>query len=88
MDDRIQSGSYSKALRYLGAAFLGGLGLWLVRATVNLSLHKHFSIDEFEYAHGAWLIAQGEVVVIDEHFGFRVTEIVDARKRLESLKNT
>ncbi|MCH7589946.1 flagellar motor switch protein FliN [PVC group bacterium] len=32
------------------------------------------------------LIAKGEVVVIDEHFGFRVTEIVDARKRLESLR--
>ena len=31
------------------------------------------------------LIAKGEVVVIDENFGVRVTEIVDPRERLREL---
>jgi len=32
------------------------------------------------------LIARGEVVVVDENFGVRVTEIVTAEKRLQSLR--
>lgn len=32
------------------------------------------------------LVAKGEVVVIEEHFGVRVTEIADTRARLESLR--
>jgi hypothetical protein len=40
----------------LGAVLLG-LGLQAAR----LALHKSFSIDEFQYAHAAWLVAHGEV---------------------------
>nr|WP_211194729.1 hypothetical protein [Pyxidicoccus fallax] len=36
---------------------LGVLGLQAVR----LALHKAFSIDEFQYAHAAWLVARGQV---------------------------
>jgi flagellar motor switch protein FliN/FliY len=32
------------------------------------------------------LIAKGEVVVIDENFGVRVTEIISQRDRLEKLQ--
>lgn len=32
------------------------------------------------------LIARGEVVVVDEHFGVRVTDIVTLEKRLNSLR--
>ena len=32
------------------------------------------------------LIAKGEVVVVDENFGVRITEIVTPRQRLYSLK--
>jgi flagellar motor switch protein FliN/FliY len=31
------------------------------------------------------LIAKGEVVVIDENFGIRITEIVSPRERLEKI---
>jgi len=31
------------------------------------------------------LVARGEVVVVDEKFGLRITEIVSARERIESL---
>lgn len=37
------------------------------------------------YANGR-LIARGEVVVIDENFGIRVTEIVSLRERMKTLK--
>lgn len=40
----------------LGVA-LGGLGLQALR----LALHKAFSIDEFQYAHAAWLVSRGQV---------------------------
>ena len=33
------------------------------------------------------LIARGEVVVIDEHFGVRITDIISSRERLQKLKN-
>jgi flagellar motor switch protein FliN/FliY len=32
------------------------------------------------------LIARGEVVVIDENFGIRVTEIVSLRERMKTLR--
>jgi flagellar motor switch protein FliN/FliY len=32
------------------------------------------------------LIARGDVVVVDEKFGLRITEIVSARERIESLR--
>jgi len=37
------------------------------------------------YANGR-LIARGEVVVIDENFGIRITEIVSLRERMKTLK--
>jgi flagellar motor switch protein FliN/FliY len=37
------------------------------------------------YANGK-LIARGEVVVIEESFGVRITEIVSLKERLRSLK--
>ena len=40
-----------------GVVALGGLALQALR----LALHKAFSIDEFQYAHAAWLVAQGQV---------------------------
>jgi hypothetical protein len=43
--------------KVLGLAVLGGFGLQAVR----LALHKAFSIDEFQYAHAAWLVARGQV---------------------------
>ncbi|MBZ4416277.1 hypothetical protein [Myxococcus sp. RHSTA-1-4] len=36
---------------------LGALSIQALR----LALHKAFSIDEFQYAHAAWLVAQGQV---------------------------
>ena len=36
---------------------------WL--AHLRLALDKEYSIDEFQYAHGAWLIAQGEMIYRD-----------------------
>jgi hypothetical protein len=31
----------------------------------KLALHKRFSVDEFQYVHGAWLTARGEVIYRD-----------------------
>lgn len=65
MEDRIQKERSPQTLRYSVGALIAGLGLWLLKATVDLSLHKRFSVDEFEYVHGAWLIARGEVIYRD-----------------------
>ena len=32
------------------------------------------------------LVARGEVVLVDDHYGLRITEIVDPAGRIESLK--
>lgn len=32
---------------------------------LELALDKHYNIDEYQYAHGAWRIAQGEVIYRD-----------------------
>jgi len=32
------------------------------------------------------LIARGDVVVVDEKFGLRITEIVSTKERIESLR--
>lgn len=37
------------------------LALWLAGWAVDLSLHKTYSLDEFQYAHGSWLVARGQV---------------------------
>ncbi len=39
----------------------GGVLLGLGIQAVRLALHKTFSIDEFQYAHSAWLVARGQV---------------------------
>jgi hypothetical protein len=41
----------------LGVVALGGFGVQALR----LALHKAFSIDEFQYAHAAWLVSRGQV---------------------------
>jgi hypothetical protein len=44
---------------------------WFTWQAVGLALGKHFSIDEFQYAHAAWLVAQGQVPYrdfFDVHF--------------------
>ncbi|MCP3139204.1 hypothetical protein [Pyxidicoccus xibeiensis] len=46
-----------KVMGWGGALVLGGLGVQALR----LALHKAFSIDEFQYAHAAWLVARGQV---------------------------
>lgn len=40
----------------VGVALLG-----LALQAVRLALHKAFSIDEFQYAHAAWLVSRGQV---------------------------
>ncbi|WP_338863576.1 hypothetical protein [Myxococcus stipitatus] len=50
-------------MRYARWGFVG-LGLALLALAiqaVRLALHKGFSIDEFQYAHAAWLVAKGQV---------------------------
>ncbi|RYZ34176.1 MAG: hypothetical protein EOO72_13355, partial [Myxococcaceae bacterium] len=46
-----------RALRWGLGVVLGLLALQAAR----LALHKAFSIDEFQYAHAAWLMAHGQV---------------------------
>ncbi|MFP2913098.1 hypothetical protein ACLESD_50460, partial [Pyxidicoccus sp. 3LFB2] len=41
----------------LGLVALAGFGVQALR----LALHKAFSIDEFQYAHAAWLVSRGQV---------------------------
>ena len=38
---------------------LGAAVLWLGMGVVRLGLYKDYAIDEFQYAHAAWLFAQG-----------------------------
>ncbi|AGC48351.1 hypothetical protein MYSTI_07079 [Myxococcus stipitatus DSM 14675] len=50
-------------MRYARWGFVG-LGLVLLALAIQaarLALHKGFSIDEFQYAHAAWLVAKGQV---------------------------
>ncbi len=46
-------------------AALGIAGVWLFSQHLQLLLHKNYSVDEFQYAHGAWLISQGKVIYRD-----------------------
>ncbi|WP_404368880.1 hypothetical protein ACIHQR_05315 [Corallococcus coralloides] len=50
-----------RALRWGLGVVLGVLALQASR----LALHKAFSIDEFQYAHAAWLMAHGQVPYLD-----------------------
>lgn len=59
--------------------------LHMVRGSV-IELEKLAGEPVDVYANGR-LIATGEVVVIDEHFGVRVTKLVSARERLESVNS-
>jgi flagellar motor switch protein FliN len=58
--------------------------LHLVRGSV-IELSKLAGEPVEVYANGH-RIAEGEVVVIDEHFGVRITNLVSTRERLESLR--
>jgi flagellar motor switch protein FliN/FliY len=58
--------------------------LHLVRGSV-IELDKLAGEPVEVYANGH-RIAEGEVVVIDEHFGVRVTNLVSTRERIESLR--
>ena len=57
--------------------------LHMVRGSV-IELEKLAGEPVDVYANGR-LIATGEVVVIDEHFGVRVTQLVSAKERLETV---
>lgn len=59
--------------------------LHMVRGSV-IELEKLAGEPVDVFANGR-LIATGEVVVIDEHFGVRVTQLVSARERLETVSN-
>jgi flagellar motor switch protein FliN/FliY len=59
--------------------------LHMVRGSV-IELEKLAGEPVDVFANGR-LIATGEVVVIDEHFGVRVTQLVSARERLESVSS-
>jgi flagellar motor switch protein FliN/FliY len=59
--------------------------LHMVRGSV-IELEKLAGEPVDVYANGR-LIATGEVVVIDEHFGVRVTQLVSARERLETVSS-
>lgn len=39
--------------------------VWEGSQTLRFSLEKAYSVDEFQYAHGAWKVAQGEVIYRD-----------------------
>jgi flagellar motor switch protein FliN/FliY len=58
--------------------------LHLVRGSV-IELDKLAGEPVEVYANGH-RIAEGEVVVIDEHFGVRITNLVSTRERLESVR--
>lgn len=58
--------------------------LHLVRGSV-IELDKLAGEPVEIYANGH-RIAEGEVVVIDEHFGVRITNLVSTRERIESLR--
>ena len=62
-----------------------GTILHLVRGSV-IELDKLAGEPVEVYANGR-RIAEGEVVVIDEHFGVRVTNLVSTRERIESLRS-
>ncbi|EAU65006.1 hypothetical protein, partial [Stigmatella aurantiaca] len=53
---RAPAGGRLAALLGLGGALIG-----LSLQAVRLALFKSFSIDEFQYAHAAWLVAKGQV---------------------------
>ena len=53
-------GSAGAQLRETGVALgLGAVALWLAAGVIRLGLFKEYTIDEFQYAHAAWLFAQG-----------------------------
>lgn len=55
----MSSGSRGFGLIGLGAAVLAAIACWVEVA--RLSLLKRFSIDEFQYAHAAWLVSHGKL---------------------------
>jgi len=45
---------------------------------------NRFAGDPVDLMANGKIVARGEVVVVDDHYGMRITEIVSSRERLES----
>lgn len=54
-----------KRRRLLLTLLAAGAVLWLGSEALRFSLEKTYSVDEFQYAHGAWKVARGEVIYRD-----------------------
>jgi len=54
-----------KRRRWLLTLLAAGLVLWLATEALRFSLEKVYTVDEFQYAHGAWKMAHGEVIYRD-----------------------
>lgn len=54
-----------RLLRLVLALAAAGTVLWLAGQTLLFCLGKRYSVDEFQYAHGAWLISRGEIIYRD-----------------------
>lgn len=48
-------------MRALVLAVLAGAGLATFARVHDLALHRHFTIDEWQYGHATWLVSQGEL---------------------------
>lgn len=62
-----------------------------VRDTLNLSPGHVVELDKLagdpvDVLVNGRLIARGEVVVVDDQFGVRITEIVSPRQRVEAMR--
>jgi flagellar motor switch protein FliN/FliY len=62
-----------------------------VRDTLNLAPGHVVELDKLagdpvDILVNGRLIAKGEVVVVDDQFGVRITEIVSARQRVEAMR--
>lgn len=58
---------------WLAWGALASLSVWLLFENLLLALEAAFAVDEMQYAHGAWLLARGEVIYRDffeHHFPF------------------
>lgn len=47
--------------RTLGMAIVAALTAWFCWQTVRFALEKNYTIDEYQYAHAAWLMSNGEL---------------------------
>ncbi|MBX5481848.1 MAG: hypothetical protein IRZ16_08415 [Myxococcaceae bacterium] len=61
MDLRVQRTIGSRTSWIVTFFLMGAVVLWAALQARWLGLHKAFSIDEFQYAHAAWLVSHGQV---------------------------